>query len=343
VTRALRNPYEVLGVETDASADAIKAAYRRLALQYHPDRNPGDKAAEERFKEISEAYATLRDPESRARFDRFGSTRPEASRPDFSTVDWQTIFQEADIKIDWDARGGAVPRTGNLVFDMLFGMMAGVMRQSGLLPGEDRHIELEIPLEDARAGTQRRLSVPGPSVCTRCGGTGRAASSSNTPATPRESALSARGVFVCEVCAGRGVARGGQSVDVRVPPGVRDGVKLRLRGVGGPGNPPGDVLVSVRVRLPAGARLLGNDVLVDVPVTPAEARRGTRLTVLGKRVEVPAGARDGQAVRVPGAGLAGGDMVVTLRTDTWQGAWRSLKDQVGGLFAERRRDGEDYA
>ena len=116
MTKTLRNPYEVLGLSSSADAAEIKTAYRRLALQYHPDRNPGDKGAEERFKEISEAYATLRDPEARARYDRFGSTRPQASRPDFNTVDWQTIFQEADIDIDWSQRN-AVPRTGNAVFD----------------------------------------------------------------------------------------------------------------------------------------------------------------------------------------------------------------------------------
>ena len=109
MTKTLRNPYEVLGLSATADAAEIKTAYRRLALQYHPDRNPGDKEAEERFKEISEAYATLRDPETRARFDRFGNTRPQASRPDFNTVDWQTIFQEADIKIDWSQRGAAPP------------------------------------------------------------------------------------------------------------------------------------------------------------------------------------------------------------------------------------------
>ena len=133
MTKTLRNPYEVLGISPSADAAELKSAYRRLALRYHPDRNPGDKEAEERFKEISEAYATLRDPETRSRFDRFGSTRPQASRPDFNTVDWQTIFQEADIKIDWSQRG-ASPRTGNAVFDALFGAMAGMMRTSGCCP-----------------------------------------------------------------------------------------------------------------------------------------------------------------------------------------------------------------
>ena len=315
VTGVLRNPYEVLGVAPSASAEEIKAAYRKLALQYHPDRNPGDKVAEERFKEISEAYATLRDPASRERFDRYGAANPEAARPDFSTVDWQTVFREADINIDWEARGGAVPRTGNAVFDLLFGYLAGVMRASGLLPGEDRQLELPLSLAEARAGVQKRVQVPGPSVCPACRGAGRLS-----------------GGAACALCGGRGVLRGGSSVELTVPPGVRGGTKLRLRGLGGPGQPPGDVLVALRLQLPAAARLAGNDVLLEVPVTPAEAAQGARLEVLGTPLEVPKGSRDGTRLRVPGAGVAGGDLVVTLRRQLWRGLWRGLRDGTRGLL-----------
>ena len=159
----LADPYTVLGVPRSADAADIKAAYRKLALKYHPDRNPGDAAAEERFKEISEAYATLRDPEGRARFDRYGQTGSPSGRPDFNTVDWSTVFREADIKIDLGGQG--VPRTGNPMFDALFGVMTGMMRSSGLLPGEDREVMLAVSVAEARAGAQRRVRVPGPSVC----------------------------------------------------------------------------------------------------------------------------------------------------------------------------------
>lgn len=305
----LRNPYEVLGVERSASADEIKSAYRKLALKYHPDRNPGDREAEERFKELSEAYATLRDPASRERFDRYGATQPEASRPDFSTVDWQTVFREADINIDWDARGGSMPRTGNLVFDMMFGALTGMMRNSGLLPGENRELSLEFPLEEARAGGTRRVRIPGPSVCPECRGGGVLT-----------------GGQTCPTCAAQGILRSGSNVDVSIPAGVRDGVKLRLKGLGGPGRPPGDVLVNVNLRVPSNVRLAGNDILVDVPVTPLEGSRGGTVMVLGVPIKLPIGAKDGEQLRVPQGGLNGGDMVVTVSLNVWKGLLRNLKD-----------------
>lgn len=309
VTQTLRNPYEVLGVERDASPDTIKAAYRKLALKYHPDRNPGDQEAEEQFKALSEAYATLRDPDARARFDRYGTTRPEASRPDFTTVDWQTIFQEADIDINWDARGGSVPRTGNVVFDMMFGALTGMMRNSGLLPGEHRLLTLDVSLEEARGGGLRRVRVPGPSVCPECRGHGLLESGQR-----------------CPNCAAQGVLRGGSSVDVSIPAGVKTGSKLRLKGLGGPGRPPGDVLIGMELRLPENVRLAGNDIYVEVPVTPLETSKGRKLTVFGVDVTVPVGAEDGQQLRVPDGGLNGGDLVVTLSLDVWRGLFRGIKD-----------------
>lgn len=310
MTKTLHNPYEVLGVSREASADEIRAAYRRLALKYHPDRNPGDAQAEERFKAISEAYATLRDPDARARFDRYGSAQPSGGQPDMSDVDWQTIFREADINIDWDARGGA-PKTGNAVFDVLFGAVTGMMRQSGLLPGENREVDLEISVREAREGTQRRVRIPGPSVCAQCRGRGVSADGS-----------------VCPVCRGQRVVRSGAYVDVSVPPQVRDGVRLRLRGLGGPGQPPGDAFVTVRLELPANVELRGNDLYTEVAVTPLEAERGTSLSVLGMSFKVLPGTQDGQQLRVPHGGLAGGDLWVTLRVGVWQGLWRQLRNAV---------------
>ena len=308
MTRTATSPYQVLGVPQTASVDEIKAAYRRLALKYHPDRNPGDRSAEARFKEISEAYATLRDPEARARFDRFCSSRPEAARPDFSQVDWQTVFQEADIHINWQA---GAPRTGNAVFDALFGVVTGMMRGSGLLPGEDREVALELSLDEARLGALRRIRLPGPSVCAQCRGSGAS----------------------CSRCGGRGVVRGGAEVEVKVPPQVRHGSKLRLKGLGGPGRPPGDAYVVVHVRMPSGAKLVGRDIHAQLPLMPFEAERGAVLELHGTRVTVPPGARDRQTLRVKGGGLAGGDMLVTLRVAFWPGIGRKVSDVARSVLA----------
>lgn len=307
----MNNPYDVLGVDRDADGTEIKAAYRRLAMRYHPDRNPGDKEAEERFKEVSEAYATLRDPASRQRYDRYGHAGGEGGRPDFTRVDWQTIFQEADLHIDPEAYRG-VPRTGNAVFDALFGAVAGMMRTSGLLPGEHREVELEVPVAVARSGGAQRVRVPGPSVCPTCRGAG---------------VLDGGGG--CPSCGARGILRGGGEVEVAVPAGVRDGSKLRLRGLGGPGAPPGDALLTLRVRLPDGVRLAGNDLHTEVFLTPLEASRGTELELLGAAVRVPPGVRDGQTLRVPGGGLGGGALVVTIRHDVARGLWRAARDWLG--------------
>jgi molecular chaperone DnaJ len=317
VTRPATDPYEVLGVPRSASADEVKRAYREKALQYHPDRNPGDAVASERFRTISEAYATLRDPEARRRFDAYGHVgrSPGAATPDFSHVDWRVVFQEAGVPFDW-SRGGGIPSTGNVVFDVLFRGMTTMFRQAGLLPGVDRELPLRIDLATARAGGSVRVNVPGPIACSSCGGVGRDAAGA------------------CAVCGGAGVLRNGMPVEVRVPPGVRHGTRLRLARLGGPGQPPGDAYVVIAVDLPAGAALRGGDLLTDLFVTPLEAARGAVATVFGVPVQVGAGSVDGEQVRVAGGGI-GGDLVVTLRTDILRGLGRAAGEWLRSVVWRR--------
>ncbi len=309
VAQVTDNPYVVLGVERSASETEIKSAYRKLAMQHHPDRNPGDAHAEERFKQVSEAYAILRDPAARARLDSHGTA---AARPDFNNVDWQSVFREADVHVNWDRHQG-MPRTGNSVFDMLFGMVSGMMRRSGLLPGEHRELTAAIPLKLARTGGTTHVHIKGPSVCPECRGSGVA---------NRQR---------CQRCVGSGVLRGGSVVELSVPAGVGQGRKLRLRGVGGPGNPPGDALVTLNIQLPANTRLSGNDIHTEVFVAPFEAERGVGTEVLGTDVRIPGGTRSGQTIRVPGGGL-GGDLLVTVRHDLLRGLWRFAR----GLFSSNK-------
>ncbi len=301
-----RDPYQLLDVPRDASSDQIKAAYRKKALENHPDRNPGDAAAEERFKRISEAYATLRDPEKRAWVDRGGAASGRPA-PDFRTVDWQDVFREAEVHVRFPE---GTPRTGNAVFDALFGAMTGMLRTQGVLPGEDRSVDLTIDLKTARVGGAATVRISGTAVCAVCRGT--RLEEDGRP---------------CPSCDGRGFRKGSQ-VEVAVPPKVRDGVTLRLRGLGGPGRPPGDALVRVRVQLPPGVRRVGDELHVDLPVTPLEGRDGTSTRVLGHEVRVPPGTADGSTLRIPGGGLAGGDLRATVKHRVWRGFGRRLRDMM---------------
>jgi len=117
-------------------------------------------------------------------------------------------------------------------------------------------------------------------------------------------------------------------VEVKIPSGVKPGTKLRLRGLGGPGNPPGDAFVTIRVKLPAGVRLEGETLYTELPITVLEAARGTESRVFGFTVKTPAQAKDGQVIRIPGGGLAGGDLLIKLKVAVWQGLWRKLRDAL---------------
>lgn len=314
------DPYEVLGVGRDADADTVKRAFRERALRDHPDRNPDDPAAEERFKSASEAYATLRDPAARRRYDAYvasgGGARFDRGgagpvpRPDFGTVDWRSIFREADVPIDWGRRG-PMPTTGNVVFHVLFQNVARAFRRAGLIRGEDRTRPLRIDLATARAGGARRLAIAGPVTCGTCRGVGGP----------------------CSTCGGEGVLRHGLDLDVTIPKGVRSGQRLRLQGMGGPGNPPGDLFVDLEVALPLGVRAQGRDLAAELHVTPVEAARGVHATVAGVEVAVPAGVREGRVIRLAGAGMGGGALSVTVHVDVWRGGARVFTDAAGDWLA----------
>ncbi|HEU5464556.1 MAG TPA: DnaJ C-terminal domain-containing protein [Candidatus Binatia bacterium] len=298
-----RDYYEALGVNTNASEDEIKSAFRKQARKYHPDVNPGDKSAEEKFKEINEAYEVLSDAEKRKRYDTLGPNwkageefRPPPGWQQESRVDFGDM---GDIFGGASGMGGAGAGGFSDFFETLFGggRRAGRSRRGGAgfsMRGRDIEAEIELTLEEAHRGGRRSISLQVMESCPDCRGTG-----------------TKDGKAVCSTCRGAGVVQRPKTLEVTIPPGVRDGSVIRLAGQGEPGangGPPGDLLLRVRLRPHRLFDLTGdNDVQVELPVAPWEAALGARVSVptLEGPVEmtIPAGTQAGQRLRLRGQGL----------------------------------------
>jgi len=272
--------YEALDLPRDASAEDIRAAHRRLARKYHPDVNK-EAGAEDRFKEISEAYEVLRDPEKRERYDRFGSNW--RSGQDVSGASGFEGFRGGggggfeDVRVDFGG-GGFEGEDFSDFFEGLFGGRARRRGAGGGFGGfsgrgADAEAVLELSLEEAARGGKRRISL----------GDGR-------------------------------------DFEVDIPAGVLDGQRIRLSGEGQPGvggGPSGDLFLRVRVRADNRFRLDGRDVYTDVPVTPWEAALGAQVDVATPtglaQVKVPAGSSSGRKLRLRGQGLGGGDLYAVVQ------------------------------
>jgi molecular chaperone DnaJ len=305
-----RDLYEVLGVSRGASDEEIKKAYRKLARQYHPDRNPGDSDAEERFKEVQGAYDTLSDPEKRKQYDAGGAFA------------------------GFGGRGGAGP--GNFasdigdIFGSLFGRRSGPVGQE---PARGRDLETEVRLsfDQAVRGTEVSVTVPkrstcktcsgtgakpgtAPTVCPRCGGRGIDSESQGffSISQPCPQCGGAGQVIEnpCPTCGGSGLTLQRKRYRVRIPAGVHDGTRIRVAGKGedGPrGGPPGDLYVVTRVaESPVFRQRRGGNLQVEVPITIGEAIQGATIevpTLNGtKRIRVPAGTQHGAVQRLRGEG-----------------------------------------
>lgn len=327
--------YEVLGVARESGADDIRKAYRKLALQHHPDRNPGDKDAEERFKTINQAYEVLSNPEKRARYDRFGTA-------------------EGNGGGGGDFGGGFGGFTD--IFDVFFGAGGGQQRgEPGPERGADLRYDMEISLEEVLAGVQKTISVTRLETCDDCKGNGAkpgtkpdrcvACAGSGYVRTNRQTLFGTmsqvqecyrcqgRGEIVKEPCAkcnGRGVERQTRKLDVQVPPGAEERTRIRLTGQGeaGPmGGPPGDLYVFLHVAQHKTFRRRGRDLTNEVEISFARAALGGDVrtpTLEGEEiVHVPEGAQPGDVFRLRGKGLpelnrpqSRGDQHVVLRVKT---------------------------
>ena len=313
-----RDYYEVLGVKRDASDKEIKQAYRRLARKYHPDVNPGDRSAEERFKESSEAYEVLRDPEKRAQYDRFGAQWQQAQRAGATSA----TFEE------WGSELGGL---GDL-FESLFQRSTagrGPGRAEARRPSRGRDIEHEISLtlEEAFHGVTRTLSLDFPEPCQTCGGLGNLPQS--CPQCGGSGMIrSAGGIFnlgglcprcrgqgyiaenSCQTCHGSGQVQRRRRIEVHIPAGIADGQKVRVAGEGSAGThggPRGDLLIRVRLRPHPFFERKGNDLYCEVPVTFVEAALGAQIqvpTMTGSgTMSIPPGTQSGQMFRLKGKGL----------------------------------------
>ena len=309
--------YEILGVPHDATPEQIHRAYRRLALKYHPDKNPGNKEAEEKFKLISEAYQVLSDPEKRRIYDAQGhSGLHDAGFEGFHTT--EEIFE-----------------TFGDIFGDLFGEEFFRRRASAPRRGRDIVVEVTIPFMDAALGARKTLTVelPGPcstcggsgavgeGVCSACGGTGYATRQQRrlggffTISTPCPSCGgTGRAGSPCSSCGGTGRVKSTRKIEVNFPAGIADGQKLRLKGQGEPGSnggPPGDLYLLVRIEPHPKFRRDGLNILSDVQVPYTTAVLGGEVeveTIHGTaRMRVPPGVQPHQTLRLRGQGIRKAD------------------------------------
>jgi molecular chaperone DnaJ len=333
--------YKVLGVPDTASAEEIKKAYRKLAQTHHPDANPDDASAEDRFKEISEAYATLSDSEQRKEYDQ---VRRLAATGGFQGFGGQPGgfggFGGQQVRVeDLEDLLGGVGGFGDL-----FGFGSQRSR-GGPVKGADLTTELTIGFEDAAFGVTTEVTLEGAATCTKCHGSGAepgTAVSTCPTCGGRGVVAQNQGFFSfsqpcpqcggsgriveqpCSQCRGSGVENRRRRVKLRVPAGVKDGATLRLSGKGGPGSfggPPGDLLVRIRVASSAKFGRKNNDLTIKVPITYTEATLGAKIDVPtlngGVKVKIPAGTPSGKTFRVRGKGVnpergKQGDLLVTV-------------------------------
>lgn len=371
--------YATLGVAKDASADDLKRAYRKLARQLHPDKNPGDAAAEARFKDVSEAYDVLSDPKRRAEYDEarslFGSggfrraaggAGAGAGGFDFSSMFGDGAAGGADIGDMFSGLfgGGASPRGARFTRTTRGG-------QRGPARGQDVEADVALDFDEAVRGQTLPLRLSGPASCDVCRGSGAAPGTAphQCPVCGGSGYISRnQGAFgfsepcrncqgtgqvietPCPTCQGSGVVTRVRTITVRVPPGVRDGAKLKIAGKGQPGargGPAGDLYVTVHVRSHELFGRNGDDLTLAVPVTFPEAALGAtvRVPTLDGAVtlRIPAGTASGRTLRVRGRGApkrggGNGDLLVTVEVAVPQNMSAAAREALEAYAAAQTDD-----
>ncbi len=333
---AKRDYYEVLGVHKNASDAEIKKAYRRLAMQHHPDKNLGDKGSEEKFKEVAEAYEVLSDAEKRARYDQFGHAAEGAGG--FRTEDFGGF-------------GGFSGDAGDIFGDIFGDVFRGRgYRPRGAERGSDLRYNLEITFDEAAFGTEAHIKIPraqdcsackgsgakpgtSPTVCPTCGGTGQVRFQQGFFSVSRTcSHCRGEGRIIkerCPDCGGEGRTKVYKTLSVKVPAGVETGSRLRLQGegeTGTRGGPAGDLYVVITVKEHPIFSRDGEDVLCEIPIFFTQAALGAEIdvpTIEGKvKMKIPQGTQSGTHFRLKNRGIARlggygrGDQIVSVIVET---------------------------
>jgi molecular chaperone DnaJ len=317
----MRDLYEILGISKSASQDEIKKAYRKLARKYHPDKNPGDSEAEERFKEVQGAYDVLSDPKKRKQYDQVGPRIFAGAGPRGGNFQWAgNIGDLGDLS---DLFGG--------LFENLGGRRtASAGARSRGERGRDVEVAVNLSFEDSLKGLTTKIPVDLETACSACNGTGAEPGTSPKicPECRGRGVVSeSQGLFAlsqpcprcggngtvveqpCRKCGGAGRERRTKRYTVKIPAGVRDGTQIRLKGkgeAGYAGGPPGDLIVTTRVAASPLFQRRGADLVIDVPVTYAEAALGATVEIPtpdGRiSLKVPAGSQDGKMLKLRGRG-----------------------------------------
>jgi molecular chaperone DnaJ len=328
--------YKVLGVSPEAPQEEIRKAYRRLAKKHHPDRQGGSKAAEERFKKITEAYGVLGDPEKRKQYDRLRQMGQSGGRFEW-TGDFSDLFggaggwQQAEGGERFEDLGGGLGE----MFSRIFGGGRSRAERPARRRGQDVTSSITVPFEVAARGGKVDVRIPREKTCPSCQGSGAAPGTKTETCTQcggSGQVLAGQGAFsvarVCPACFGRGriiqtpcgkcggtgTVEESSVIEVRIPAGIEDGQKMRLAGMGQPGvggGPAGDLLLEVRVRPHATWERKGRDIYSSVTVDMVDAALGTEVDVQTMQgavaLKVPPGAQPGQKLRIPGYGLETSD------------------------------------
>jgi len=328
--------YDTLGLKRSASQKELKQAYRRLARKHHPDVNPGDKAAEQRFKEINSAYEVLSDSDKRGKYDRYGERWEQAEA--FEKARAQGGFGGAagtqtfhfDLN-DILNRGGGGGAGGDSIFDLFRG---SGQRRSGPMRGQNVEYAAEITLEEAYAGTARTLQLQSEEPCAACGGSGQIAGA------------------VCHLCQGQGAVMRAKRLEVKIPAGARDGTRVRIASEGSAGiggGPRGDLHVVVGVRPHARFERKGDDLMTEVDVPLEDAVLGGEVevaTLAGKQIalKIPPLTQNGRSIRLGGLGMpaldgkkGGGDLLAKVRVTLPEKLSERERELFEELRAERKK------